>query len=93
MQRHGDRPARDLRQPERGRRGLSVDTLRTLSDRLGMMLDELLQASHSPGYRLGPRDHRRHTARDDPSAPRRHARRAGVSEVRAAARYRHGATD
>jgi len=44
-------------QAERGRRGLSVDTLLTLADRLGMTLDELLQGSNAPGYRLGRRDH------------------------------------
>jgi transcriptional regulator with XRE-family HTH domain len=48
-----------ISQAERGRRGLSVDTLLTLADRLGMTLDELLQGSHSPGYRLGRRDHPR----------------------------------
>jgi transcriptional regulator with XRE-family HTH domain len=48
-----------ISQAERGKRGLSVDTLLTLSDRLGMTLDELLQGSHSPGYRLGRRDHPR----------------------------------
>ena len=48
-----------ISQAERGRRGLSVDTLLTLADRLGMTLDELLQGSQSRGYRLGRRDHPR----------------------------------
>jgi transcriptional regulator with XRE-family HTH domain len=48
-----------ISQAERGRRGLSVDTLLRLADRLGMTLDELLRGSHSPGYRLGRRDHPR----------------------------------
>jgi transcriptional regulator with XRE-family HTH domain len=46
-----------ISQAERGRRGLSVETLLTLAERLGMTLDELLAGSHTPGYRLGRRDH------------------------------------
>jgi transcriptional regulator with XRE-family HTH domain len=64
-----------ISQAERGRRGLSIETLLTLADRLGMTLDELLQGSHSPGYRLGRRDHPRTQAEeailpllDDPRA-------------------------
>jgi transcriptional regulator with XRE-family HTH domain len=48
-----------ISQAERGLRGLSVDTLLTLADGLGMTLDELLQGSTSPGHRLGRRDHPR----------------------------------
>jgi transcriptional regulator with XRE-family HTH domain len=48
-------------QAERGRRGLSLETLLQLTDELQITLDELLRGEVSPGYRLA----RRH----DPPAP------------------------
>ena len=42
-------------QAERGQRGLSLETLITLSDRLGITLDELLRGEVAPGYRLARR--------------------------------------
>lgn len=48
-------------QAERGRRGLSLETLLHLTDELQLTLDELLRGEVSPGYRLA----RRH----DPPAP------------------------
>lgn len=48
-----------ISQAERGRRGLSVDTLLTLAEALGLTLDELLFGRTAPGYRLGRRDHAR----------------------------------
>ncbi len=50
-----------ISQAERGQRGLSLDTLLTLTSKLNITVDELLRGHISPGYRLG--------RRDDPSAP------------------------
>lgn len=49
-------------QAESGTRGLSVDTLIALSDRLGITLDRLVSARPSPGYHLARHDRRRPTA-------------------------------
>lgn len=43
-------------QAESGSRGLSVDTLITLSDRLGVSLDRLVSGRPTPGYRLARHD-------------------------------------
>lgn len=43
-------------QAESGVRGLSVDTLIAISDRLGVTLDRLVNAPLEPGYRLGRHD-------------------------------------
>ena len=45
-----------ISQAERGRRGLSLDTLLDLSARLNVTLDELLRGDVAPGYRLARRD-------------------------------------
>lgn len=66
-----------ISQAERGKRGLSVDTLLTLADRLGLTLDGLLQGSESEGYRLGRRDHPR-TASDASVLPLLDDPRAGL---------------
>ena len=50
-----------ISQAERGQRGLSLETLLTLTAKLNITIDELLRGHISPGYRLG--------RRDDPSAP------------------------
>jgi transcriptional regulator with XRE-family HTH domain len=50
-----------ISQTERGQRGLSLDTLLTLTARLNITVDELLRGHVSPGYRLG--------RREDPAAP------------------------
>lgn len=61
-----------ISQAEGGRRGLSLDTLVTLADGLGVGLDELLASTPLPGYVLGR--HHRGTSRtqapllDDPKA-------------------------
>ena len=55
-----------ISQAERGRRGLSLDTLLALTGRLNITLDELLRGQESPGYRLVRRDDPRHAARDRP---------------------------
>jgi transcriptional regulator with XRE-family HTH domain len=61
-----------ISQAEGGRRGLSLDTLLTLADSLGVGLDELLASAPLPGYVLGR--HRRGSAEactaliDDPKA-------------------------
>jgi len=44
-------------QAERGRRGLSLETLLELAGRLNMTLDELLRGELAAGYRLGRRHH------------------------------------
>jgi transcriptional regulator with XRE-family HTH domain len=44
-----------ISQAERGRRGLSLETLLTLSTGLNLTLDELLGGEIAPGYRLGRR--------------------------------------
>ena len=44
-----------ISQAERGRRGLSLDTLLTLTARLDITLDELLRGEIALGYRLGRR--------------------------------------
>lgn len=61
-----------ISQAEGGRRGLSLDTLVTLADGLGVGLDELLASNPLPGYVLG-RHHRGSTRTqapllDDPKA-------------------------
>ena len=44
-----------ISQAERGQRGLSLETLLTLTSRLEITLDELLRGDVAPGYRLGRR--------------------------------------
>ena len=61
-----------ISQAEAGRRGLSLDTLLSLSDRLGVSLDDLLTTTAVPGYVLA-RHQRGSTAKvtallDDPQA-------------------------
>lgn len=46
-------------QAENGVRGLSLDTLLTLSDRLGLSLDRIVNSSASPGYHLARHDRSR----------------------------------
>lgn len=48
-------------QAESGSRGLSIDTLILLSDRLGVSLDRLVSGTPAPGYQLARHD-RRHAA-------------------------------
>jgi transcriptional regulator with XRE-family HTH domain len=48
-----------ISQAESGGRGLSVDTLVTLSDRLGISLDRLMGTDVEPGYRLTRHDRSR----------------------------------
>lgn len=55
-----------ISQTERGRRGLSLDTLLELTAKLGITLDELLQGEEAPGYRLARRDDPRQAAVDRP---------------------------
>jgi transcriptional regulator with XRE-family HTH domain len=56
-----------ISQAERGRRGLSLDTLLALTGRLHITLDELLRGGQeAPGYRLVRRDDPRHATRDRP---------------------------
>ena len=57
-----------ISQAERGRRGLSLETLLDLTSRLNMTLDELLRGQEAPGYRLARRDDPRHTTFDVPVA-------------------------
>ncbi len=64
-----------ISQAERGRRGLSLETLLDLAAKLNITLDELLRGDVAPGYRLARRDDPRHaeTGRpvpllDDPRA-------------------------
>jgi transcriptional regulator with XRE-family HTH domain len=45
-----------ISQAERGRRGLSLETLLELTGRLNITVDELLRGEIAPGYRLGRRD-------------------------------------
>jgi len=45
-----------ISQAERGQRGLSLETLLTLTANLHITVDELLRGHVSPGYRLGRRD-------------------------------------
>ncbi|MDX6590893.1 MAG: hypothetical protein QOJ13_89 [Gaiellales bacterium] len=47
-----------ISQAEQGRRGLSLETLVLLSERLGMTLDDILQGDTAPAYRLGRRSPR-----------------------------------
>lgn len=53
-----------ISQAERGKRGLSVETLLDLSGRLGVSLDELLRGGGPPGHRLSRRDDPRVSAVD-----------------------------
>lgn len=55
-----------ISQAERGRRGLSLETLLDLTSRLNMTLDELLRGQEAPGYRLARRDDPRSTTFDVP---------------------------
>lgn len=55
-----------ISQAERGRRGLSLETLLELTSRLHITLDELLRGEVAPGYRLARRDDPRHAERDRP---------------------------
>lgn len=48
-------------QAESGTRGLALDTLLTLSDRLGVSLDRLVTGTVSPGYHLARHDRRLRT--------------------------------
>lgn len=48
-----------ISQAEAGRRGLSLDTLLALSERLGVTIDELLGGVGGPGYVLARRDRTR----------------------------------
>jgi len=51
-----------ISQVERGRRGLSLETLLDLSSRLHVTLDELLRGEVAPGYRIARRDDPRRNA-------------------------------
>ena len=55
-----------ISQAERGRRGLSLETLLHLTSRLNITLDELLRGQEAPGYRLARRDDPRQAAIDVP---------------------------
>src|SRR4051794_15449069 len=55
-----------ISQAERGRRGLSLETLLDLTGRLNITLDELLRGELAPGYRLARRDDPRHAESDRP---------------------------
>ena len=55
-----------ISQTERGRRGLSLETLLHLSATLNISLDELLRGDVAPGYRLARRDDPRHADSDRP---------------------------
>lgn len=55
-----------ISQAERGRRGLSLETLLNLSAKLDLSLDELLRGDVAPRYRLARRDDPRHAERDRP---------------------------
>ncbi len=55
-----------ISQAERGRRGLSLETLLDLTGRLNISLDELLRGEVAPGYRLARRDDPRHAESDRP---------------------------
>ncbi len=50
-----------ISQAERGQRGLSLETLLTLTANLNITIDELLRGQIAPGYQLG--------RRDDPTTP------------------------
>jgi transcriptional regulator with XRE-family HTH domain len=56
-----------ISQAERGRRGLSLDTLLDLAGKLNISLDELLRGDVAPGYRLARRDDPRHAESDRPA--------------------------
>ena len=75
-----------ISQAEGGRRGLSLDTVLTLSDGLGVSVDELLASSPLPDYVLGRRhrgaDRGETPLLDDPKAGlRTYLIRLGPSEV------------
>jgi transcriptional regulator with XRE-family HTH domain len=55
-----------ISQAERGRRGLSLETLLDLAAKLNITLDELLRGDVAPGYRLARRDDPRHAETDTP---------------------------
>lgn len=59
-----DVTASAISQAESGARGLSVDTLITISDRLGISLDRLVDAAPDPGYRLARHDRSRTVGAD-----------------------------
>jgi len=56
-----------ISQAERGRRGLSLETLLDLAGKLNITLDELLRGEVAPGYRLARRDDPRHAESDRPA--------------------------
>ena len=58
-----------ISQAERGRRGLSLETLLELTSNLGITIDELLRGEVVAGYRLGRRHHPRTRRADDRSEP------------------------
>jgi len=56
-----------ISQAERGRRGLSLETLLDLAGKLNISLDELLRGDVAPGYRLARRDDPRLAESDRPA--------------------------
>ena len=58
-----------ISQAERGKRGLSLETLLELTGNLNMSIDELLRGEVVAGYRLGRRDHPRTRRIDDAHQP------------------------
>jgi transcriptional regulator with XRE-family HTH domain len=56
-----------ISQAERGRRGLSLETLLDLAGKLSISLDELLRGEVAPGYRLARRDDPRLAESDRPA--------------------------
>ena len=56
-----------ISQAERGRRGLSLETLLDLAAKLNISLDELLRGEVAPGYRLARRDDPRLAESDRPA--------------------------
>lgn len=55
-----------ISQAERGRRGLSLETLLELTGKLNVTLDEFLRGEPAVGYRLGRRDHPRRRVKGKP---------------------------
>jgi transcriptional regulator with XRE-family HTH domain len=56
-----------ISQAERGRRGLSLETLLDLAGKLNISLDDLLRGEVAPGYRLARRDDPRLAESDRPA--------------------------
>jgi transcriptional regulator with XRE-family HTH domain len=82
-------------QAEAGRRGLSLDTLLVLSDRIGVGLDELLSTAPASGYVLARRDRGGNRTRsglfDDPKVGlRAHMIRLGPGDTAAPDRTHKG---